>query len=103
MAMQEFNTQTYDIRKWIVGFRLEKAVPQAARESIVNWMTIDNQNQVLATLMALWTKPKTMLVNGKKERIPHELLVEENLEHLNLIDEDIAYILDRTSGDTPQA
>lgn len=87
--------------KWIVWFRLEKAVSKEERNSLVDGMTIDNQNHILATLMALWTKPKSTFVHGKQVVVSKEEMILENEDYLNQLDEDIWYMLERSWHNTP--
>ena len=90
--MQKWSIRT---NRWVVWLRLEQAIWKEKRALICQWMTADNQNEILATLIGTAMKPRYWQdENWVWHKVTKKELISEVQDDMNQLDAEIAYLSD---------
>lgn len=77
----------------ILGFRTEMPVDKKFKQQLCSELTVQNQNEIFATLIATGMKSRYRRINWQLVEVPKSELKQDVLEELNLLDEEIEYLL----------
>lgn len=79
--------------RWIVWLRLEQSISKDKKLLISEGINIDNQNEILATLIGTAMKPRYWEdENWQWKKVPKKELIEGVYDDLTQLDLEIAYL-----------